>query len=376
MIRRPPRSTLSSSSAASDVYKRQIARSTSSRSPDAEITRTCMSGNSCSRISVHVAPSGAGICRSITSTSGRVARARRSASSPMAAVATIRNPAASRSSDIASIHTGWSSTSITRGPSGSVISTPRLDKLLDRNPQFPVNSAPRRGANDCLPTEVADPSQDGFTHADVAALPRLGDVLRLGPDAVVPQGDDQLSALVLEEHPRPRGRSGVLGDVGEDLGHHGVDLERLAARHHDPFGHRGDGDGAALVAVEHGGDVHVVGGGLVEAAVEQQHAQPALLLTSQSREPYAARSHPRALALDEGENLEYAVVNDPVEPLTLSQTTRSPRTLGPAPPSKRAADPRARRCRHREARTPPTSSTGPARTTGSPRRGSLRRPRP
>jgi hypothetical protein len=68
-----------------------------------------------------------------------------------------------------------------------------------------------------------------------------------------------------------------------------------------------------------GGDVHVVGGGLVEAAVEQQHAQPALLLTSQRREPYAARSHPGALALDEGEDLEYAVVDDPVEPFTLGQ---------------------------------------------------------
>jgi len=63
----------------------------------------------------------------------------------------------------------------------------------------------------------------------------------------------------------------------------------------------------------------VVGGGLVEAAVEQQHAQPALLLTSQRREPYAARSHPGTLALDEGEDLEYAVVDDPVEPLTLGQ---------------------------------------------------------
>ena len=91
-----------------------MARSTSSRSPLADITSTWMSGNSCTNNSVQVAPSGAGICRSITTTSGRVARARCRHSVPFLATATISKPSSERSSLKASIHMGWSSTNITR----------------------------------------------------------------------------------------------------------------------------------------------------------------------------------------------------------------------------------------------------------------------
>ena len=55
---------------------------------------------------MQVAPSGSGICRSMTTTSGRVARALARHSSPFLATATISKPTSVRSSLRASIHIG------------------------------------------------------------------------------------------------------------------------------------------------------------------------------------------------------------------------------------------------------------------------------
>ena len=96
-----------------------MARSTSSRSPEAEMTSTGRSGKSRRRISMQVAPSGSGILRSITTMSGRAARARVTHSVPLLATATMSNPTSVRSSLRASIHMGWSSTIITRRRSGT-----------------------------------------------------------------------------------------------------------------------------------------------------------------------------------------------------------------------------------------------------------------
>ena len=152
-----------------------------------------------------------------------------------------------------------------------------------------------------LTTEIPHPADDGVPDAQVTPLARGGQLLGGGADAVVADGHDDLVALPFEQQPRLSRRAGVPAYVGQDLGHHRVDLVRHVEVDRHLVGHRRDRDRARRVLVEHRREV--ASGLLIgiaahfHGAVLQQHAQPRLLLAGEFGEPGAAGSEAGSLTL-------------------------------------------------------------------------------
>src|SRR5262245_31185213 len=199
---------------------------TSASSPEADTMRILMCGVPSTIRRVASTPETVGSRRSMSTTSGICSLASSIASPPSAASpTTVAMPEASRSARIPSRHTGWSSTTITRIPSVSVVSAVTRC-LSDRQPEFHVGAPPGRGVNLHRAAEVLYPPLHALQQAELAVA-REAPLVVAEAHPVVADRDQELAVDRLRVDGGSR-RVRVLHDVVEgfvdgrgDLSHHG-----------------------------------------------------------------------------------------------------------------------------------------------------------